>query len=333
MMPMPFRQIVGHGPVVDLLRHAVTRRRVPQSLIFAGPDGVGKRAVALALAQAINCPKQKDGDACGTCVVCSRIARGQFSDVIWLEKGDEASIKIQALRERILEAVGYRPFEGVRRVFIIEPADDLTEQAQDALLKTLEEPPSSAILILITAYPDTLLATIRSRCRRVRFGPLSERDVARVLVERAGLDAATATRRAAASGGSVARALDVEVGDFEEDRDAAMSVLAAARAGGVADRLKAGAVFAKHASSRRAREAAATRLAILASLLRDVTALGAGTAVVLANADLEADLRGFTGAFGVGRLTDAFAAVERASSAIDRSASPKIVADWLAIRL
>ena len=75
----------------------------------------------------------------------------------------------------MLEVIGYRPFEADRRVYIIDPADEMTVEAQDALLKTLEEPPSAAILVLITAYPDTLAPTIQSRCRRIRFGPLPER--------------------------------------------------------------------------------------------------------------------------------------------------------------
>ena len=115
----------------------------------------------------------------------------------------------------MLDVVGYRPFEAERRVYIIDPADELTDEAQDALLKTLEEPPPSAILILVTAYPDTLLPTIQSRCRRLRFGPLAEADVARVLVERAGVDRAAARVLAAASGGSVARALAEKRGDLE----------------------------------------------------------------------------------------------------------------------
>ena len=156
---MPLSATVGHRLATDLLRTAVLHRRVPQSLLFSGPEGVGKRTTAIALAQAVNCPKAVDGDACGRCVVCVRIAKGQHADVVLLDQGGEASIKIQALRDRILDVAGYRPFEAARRVFIIDPADALTAQAQDALLKTLEEPPSTTILILVTAYPDTLLPT------------------------------------------------------------------------------------------------------------------------------------------------------------------------------
>jgi DNA polymerase-3 subunit delta' len=329
---MPFRSVIGHAQVVSLLRHAAARGRVPQSLVFAGPDGVGKRTVAVALAQAINCPRRKDGDACGECPTCQRIERGQHTDVAIIEKGDEASIKIKTLRERVLDVVGYRPFEAEWRVYILDPAEDITTEGQDALLKTLEEPPPAAILILVTAYPDLLLPTIQSRCRRLRFGPLSEADVARVLVERHGIARAQARALAAASGGSVARALDEKSGDLSDDREAAWGLLAAAVAG-VPQKLKASAALAKNDSDRRDREALGMRLTILGSLLRDVGAIASGYDRALANADLESDLRSVAKSFTPARLTSAVTALQRAEAALDRNASPKIVADWMALHL
>ena len=115
---MPLAEIIGHAPVIALLRKAVSRQRVPQSLLFAGPSGVGKRAVAMALAQAVNCPVRRQAhgdDACGQCPTCLRIARGQHTDVAVVDKGEDASIKIDVIRRRVLDVIGYRPFEGARR--------------------------------------------------------------------------------------------------------------------------------------------------------------------------------------------------------------------------
>jgi DNA polymerase-3 subunit delta' len=330
---MPLASIIGHTALLTLLRQAVARGRVPQSLLFAGPAGVGKRAVAVALAQAVNCPARRatnGDDACGVCATCQRIARGQHTDVTVIDTGDEASIKIKVLRERLFDVVGYRPFEGERRVFIIDPADELTVESQDALLKTLEEPPPSAILILISEYPDTLVATIQSRCRRLRFGPLSEADVARVLVRQEKLDPARARALAAASGGSVSRALEEDAGDLAEDREAAFGVLTAARSRDVAAKLRAATILAKHDSERRDREALGMRLSILASLLRDLGVLASASRAALANGDLEPELRSLVQAFTLARVSDAHAAVDRAQSALDRNASPKLVADWIA---
>jgi len=330
---MPLSDIVGHHGIVGLLCRAVERGRVPQSLLFAGPEGVGKRAAATALAQAVNCVEPRAGDACGVCSACRRIAAGTHSDVVLVDKGDDASIKIKPLRERVLDVVGYRPFEAKRRVFIIDPADELTKEAQDALLKTLEEPPPSALLLLVTAYPDTLLQTIQSRCRRLRFGALAEADVAAILQRASGVAEAEAYALAAASGGSVSRALADRDGAGADDREAALGVLRAARGKGVGPRLKAATVLSQHGSKRRDREALHARLGALASLTRDVAALASGTQAPLANHDLEASLRELAAAFDAERVDAAYEAIVQARHALDRNASPKIVADWLAVRL
>jgi DNA polymerase-3 subunit delta' len=330
---VPLASIISHAPIVGILRRAVARNRVPQSLIFAGPEGVGKHATAVALAQAVNCPRRTDDDACGVCPTCVRIAAGRHSDVTMLDRGGEASIKIRALRERVLDVIAYRPFEAARRVFIIDPADLLTVEAQDALLKTLEEPPPSAILMLVTAYPDTLLATVQSRCRRLRFGLLSEADVARVLVDHTVTRAADAKRLAAVSGGRVGRALEEASGDLDDDRAVVLDVLGAALRPSVPAKLKAAAALAKYKSKASDREALARRLAMMASVLRDVGLRQAKSDEPLANADVADAVSHLASGFDLPRTSDAFAAVFDAEQALERNAGPKIVADWLAVTL
>jgi DNA polymerase-3 subunit delta' len=329
--------VIGHRRLIPLLRQAVARGRVPQSLLLAGPEGVGKRTVAVALAQALNCPRRiaaNGDDACGKCPVCLRIARGQFTDVVQLDRGEHASIKIEPLRERVLDVVGYRPFEGARRVFIIDSADDLTEQAQDALLKTLEEPPPAATLMLVTAFPDSLRPTIQSRCRRLRFGPLVEDDVVRVLVERKGVEAAKARMLAAVSAGSVTRALAAADDDLEEDRAAALAVVTAAHADRLEGRLRAATELAQFdAKTRRAREALGARLSVVGSLLRDLALLSTRADVPLANADFQSQLERYRPSFDPDRLERGFAAIVEAERALDGNASPKLIADWIAVRL
>ena len=325
---MPFAAMVGHRQACDVLRAAVARGRVPQSLLFSGPDGVGKRAAALALAQALNCPKARDGDGCGACPTCQRIARGQHADVVTLDQGEAASIRIQALRDRVLDVAGYRPFEAARRVFIIDPADALTAQAQDALLKTLEEPASTTILVLITAYPDTLLPTVQSRCRRLRFGPLSRADVVRVLVEQ-GVEPSAARTIAATANGSLAGAMAGAAGDAEDDRQAAIELLASAARETPAGRMRAADRFAKHGSKRRDRDALGSRLAVVTSLLRDLAAAQAGVDDV----DLDQSVARLQSSYDLKRATTAFLALAEAQTWLDRNAGPKIVADWVALAL
>src|SRR5919204_2561215 len=133
---MPFRPIAGHDRVLALLATAATRGTLPPSLIFAGPQGVGKRTTAIALAQLLNCERlgpstdENMADACGLCAACRRIVRGVHADVLVLAPGDSGSILLDQVREAI-ERSAYRPFEGRRRVVIVDEADALIAEAQN----------------------------------------------------------------------------------------------------------------------------------------------------------------------------------------------------------
>src|SRR5437762_391554 len=123
--PMAFREIVGHGRIVSLLARSLAEGSVPPSLIFAGPEGVGKRRIAEAFAQALNCRAPVSGaelPGCGICATCTRISRGVFPDVRLVAPGENGSIRIDQIRDAIGQ-VGYRPFEGRRRVTIIDNAE------------------------------------------------------------------------------------------------------------------------------------------------------------------------------------------------------------------
>src|SRR5689334_3304983 len=183
---MTLREIIGHRRLTTLIARAIERESLPPTLLFAGPSGVGKWAVARATAQAINCLNQVKPagewavDACGTCRACDRIARGVHVDVIMLEPDDRASIKIDVVRD-VLSRTSFRPFEGRRRVVMIREADTLEAASQNSLLKSLEEPPPGTMFILTTAVPGALLPTVRSRCMRLRFGRLTSGEVAAAL--------------------------------------------------------------------------------------------------------------------------------------------------------
>ena len=127
---------------MSLLSRALARETLPPAMLFAGPAGVGKRRVALAIAEAVNCLKPRvtpdvGREACGACAACTRIARGVHPDVIVVEPGELGSIKIEQVRD-VIERAAYRPFEGRRRVVIFDDADALRHEAQNALLKSLE---------------------------------------------------------------------------------------------------------------------------------------------------------------------------------------------------
>ena len=326
---MPFRDIAGHSHLLELVASAAGRGTLPPSLVFAGPEGVGKRTAAVALAQFVNCPAAGD-DACGTCASCTRIARGIHADVLIVEPGETGAIKVDQIRDAV-ERTGYRPFEGRRRVVIVDDADAMLGEAQNALLKTLEEPPATSMFVLVTSRPDVLLPTVRSRCQRLRFGRLSPADVAAVLMKAHSYSSSDAHAAASVADGSVGLALEGGCDAYVEARQAAAEVLEGlAPAPDPRRRLE----NAKTLAGSGDRDDLRRRLRALASMLRDLGALGSqADERFLANADLAGVLRKLAASFDRGRVTHAFTAVDRALEAVDRNASPKIVADWLAFQL
>ena len=333
---MPFRDIAGHKPILKLLASAVERDSVPQSLLFSGPEGVGKFATAIALAQAINCLKPTgDGDGCGKCPSCSRIARRVHGDVIIVEPGENGSIKIDQVRDA-LEKVAYRPFEGRRRVVIIDQVDAADGAPQDALLKRLEEPTSASMFVLITSQPDALLPTVRSRCYQLRFAPLADADLVRVLVNSHDISERDARALAAVCDGSVGRALAQNGGELADARDVAFQLLSTAASTDQPGRRLAVAKTAAASPSSRVkdRDALATRLEAAAAFIRDMQVLVAGgDRSMLTNADMADDLAKLARSYDRERGLAAFAAVERGLNALGRQANTKIVADWVALKL
>jgi DNA polymerase-3 subunit delta' len=335
---MPLQDIIGHHQVLGLISRAAVRGTLPPSLIFAGPSGVGKHMAAVALAQLLNCQNPvttaAGSDACGECAACRRIARRVHADVLFIEPGDTGSIKVDQIRDAI-ERSAYRPFEGRRRVVIIGEADAVVGEAQNALLKTLEEPPPASTFVLVTSRPDSLLITVRSRCQRLRFGRLAPAEVAAVLIEKHGYSSADAHASAALSDGSIGKALEESSDAFVEARDAALTLLkaSAATAAPVA-RMQAALGLPGAGRGKADRVALGQSLLSLSSMLRDLGVLSSSAdSRALANADLQQSLEPLLRSYDGERVVSAFSSVDRALDALDRNASPKIVADWLALQI
>jgi DNA polymerase-3 subunit delta' len=307
--------------------------------------------VALAVAQALNClspvldAATGGRDACGTCVSCGKIARRQHPDVTLVEPEENGAIKIDAIRA-VVGQTAYRPFEGRVRAVVIDRADLVGEDAQNALLKTLEEPPPRNVFVLVTSRPTLLLDTVRSRCCQLRFAPLSAGDIAATLRARHGRPEDEARAAAAMAGGSFERALASATGELAEARSVAVAILIeAARTSDPRGKLAVGAALLQAGGKRGKdkdgkgqgadRSALAVRLRALGALLRDVAILTTRAPEhALVNLDLRADLEPLARHYDRDRLARAFSAVGRALSALERNnASPKIVVDWLAFQL
>lgn len=207
---MPFTDIVGHQKPLEILRQALEKRRLPHAYLFLGPDGVGKRTVALALAKAIQC-QAGSNDFCGKCADCIRIARGNHPDVRVLEPAaGKKEISILQVRELERE-LSFRPFSGWKKIALVDPAPLMNGSAQNALLKTLEEPPQSSLIILVSTSTGGLLPTLVSRCLRLSFTPLPVALVADLLASRKGMERGQAEFLAALAMGSPGRALSAEM--------------------------------------------------------------------------------------------------------------------------
>ena len=217
---------------------------------------------------------------------------------------------------------------------IVDEADAMLTVAQDALLKTLEEPPSASMFVLVTSCSEELLPTVHSRCQRLRFGRLTPGDIAGVLIESHGYSQADAQAAASAADGSLGQALESGSEGFLEARDAAMEVLEQVAATTDARRRLGSARVLLGGGDR---DEVRRRLRALASMVRDLGVLDAAAPEIearcLANADLGGPLRGLAGSFDRERVSRAFAAIDRALEAIDENANTKIVADWLAFQL
>jgi DNA polymerase III subunit delta' len=355
---MSFREIVGHRRLKRLLARAVYSGTLPPSLVFAGPEGVGKRQVAIALAQALNCLQPVEAaagerDACSTCASCSRIARGLHPDVVLIRRPDDKSAITVSQARELVRQVGYRPFEARFRVVVIDDADELGGDSQDALLKTLEEPPARNVFVLVTSRPNLLSTTVRSRCCMLRFAPMAAAEIADALVETRGFSGADARAAAALSDGSFARATGAGAEERAQARAVAAAVLMeSARTPDVRARLAVSAALLKSVGRKSKdagkdpekdkegtgagadRESVAGRLRAMGSLLRDLAVLTTrAPETALVNLDLRADLEPLSRHYDRDRLARAFSAVGRSLAALERHASPKIVADWLVLQL
>lgn len=331
-----FEALVGQATTVQALQRAMASGRLPHALLLEGPIGVGKATCAGILAQALNCEVKGFVDACGACTSCRKVARGLHPDVLWVEPmgkfikigqitprkrstggtGDDGeaggSRRGQPDQVPIVSWVGFKPFEGKRRVVIIDDAHTMNHQAQNALLKTLEEPPPSSILVLVTPRPAALLPTIRSRCQSLRLQPLGTAGMREFLEERLGIAAAEARLRAALAPGSLGRAIDLDLEQYNELRNVAEAAVEDAHDGGAALLASAEELLAK-GTGRLKIQQAASAMGVVRDVLRDLLVLAnCSGEELLINIDRAADWSDWAGKLDPEGLVEALRAVQRA---------------------
>jgi len=227
---MGFSQIVGHQKQVEIVRQALNHGRLHHAYLFVGMEGVGKKTIALGLAKAIHC-SAATGDFCGACPDCARIQDSNHPDVRIIEPlAGKKEISIQQIRE-LEKELNFRSFSGKKKIAILDPANLMNLSAQNALLKTLEEPPQDSLLILIAANGGALLPTLRSRCLRISFGPLARDLISGFLVSCKGFAAETAEFLAAMSLGSLGAVVSIDTQELLERRREWVRLISGVRAG------------------------------------------------------------------------------------------------------
>ncbi|MEW5724116.1 MAG: DNA polymerase III subunit delta' [Thermodesulfobacteriota bacterium] len=324
---MGFAEIIGHERPIRVLRTMITAGRLPHALLLAGPAGVGKKTMALALAAAVNCLAPVEGDACGACPACGKVRRGVHPDVEVFELEGKARIITIANVRELRTKIAFRPYEGRMKVFLMPGAERMQEEAANALLKTLEEPPPQSLLILTTTEEAGLLPTIVSRCLKVTLAPLPLRLVEDWLARVRGISGPRARLLASMSGGCLGRAADLGPDQVFSQRDRLVRELARL---GPRD-LEGGLAWAAELAGDE--EVRPLVLSLLRFWFRDLMILAGAKGRPVVNEDLRPRLE----QTAAGRRAEDFIAalreIDRAEDALNRFIRPELVLENLVLAL
>ncbi len=201
-----FDDILGQEPIKAYMKNALLRQQVSHAYIISGEQGMGKRLLAKALAMALLCD-EANGEACGMCHSCLQFVTGNHPDITWVTH-EKASIGVDEIRDQLVDAMLIKPYHSRYKIYIVDEAELLTVQAQNALLKTIEEPPEYGVVMLLTTNPDMFLQTIRSRCTMLKMMPLQGDQIRSILLKR-GVPENQAERCAAFARGNLGKAIEL----------------------------------------------------------------------------------------------------------------------------
>lgn len=305
-----FDKLLGNKHLKDIFRRMLATRRIPGALCFAGNDGVGKKVFALELAKAALCRQPENNEACDKCAACQRVVKFQpfpphdsdhrddYKKVFWSEHPDvglvvpyKNGIFVDAIRD-LNEQANTTPYEGSARFFLIDDADKLGSgqgEAANALLKTLEEPPATSHLILLTSRPNSLLQTIRSRCQIIRFAPLAAEDIETHLTSTGKFSPNDVKLLARIARGSLGKALELNLEKYKQQREQMLNVIDALTLSKDRARLLK---IAEELNEAKLKDEYEARIEVLENLIHDIWTLRLG-AENLINADLQTKLAKF----------------------------------------
>jgi DNA polymerase-3 subunit delta' len=317
---VPFADILGHDRIIEVLKRSLRSGKTAHSYLFEGVSGCGRRKTALTLIQALFCKSSTD-DACGVCPSCRKIDSGNHPDIHLLSPlPDKRDISIEQLREMQRE-LSLRPYEAPRKACIIDPAERLNANSANSLLKTLEEPPGNALIILLTENAEMLLSTVRSRCQLIRFAPLSLEHIL-LLLERSGVSQEAATLVAPMSGGSLQKALELDNESLVARRENVLAKMEKLSINQIATIFDAAEEFSGN------RDATLELLDMLLSFFRDAVHLGAGSGEIV-NRSVRPAIESIASRRSLPHNLRLLEQIYETRRAVQRNANPKLALDQL----
>lgn len=319
-LTQPFAEIVGQDRAIQVLKRSLATGKVAHAYVFEGIAGCGKKMTAFAFIQAIFCGT---GVGCGHCPSCRKLATQQHPDLHLLAP-DGAFLKIDQIRE-LQRELALRPFEARQKAAIIEDADRLNPAAANALLKTLEEPPGNAILILLTSNIEGILPTVLSRCQRLRFAPLALTSIEAWLLKN-GVPTEAARIAAALSEGSLQKALEIQDKDVLQSRKTFIEQMTALSLGEITPLLRGAEELAKD------KEQALAMLDLLKTFFRDLLLLHGGSTDFI-NSDLAPLLQREAGRFSLDGIMQRIQFISRSQQALMRNVNTRLALEVLFMRL
>ncbi len=322
---MSFKKIKGQDRQINILTNAIKRGTVSHAYLFTGISGIGKGITAIAMAKALNC-KVNNGDFCGCCIPCKKIEHSTHPDIFWIEpEGDY--IKIDQIR-RMQGQIQYTLYEGKQKVVIIDKAEKMNLQSSNCLLKTLEEPPPNTTLILLTSTPYQLISTIRSRCQRVIFQPLSAELILELLVERHGKESAELALIASLSGGNLGKAMQWMESGVLKERKEMLEKVNSLNKGCVTE------IFDFAESLTEDKETILEKLDFFRLWFRDLlTFKGTDQFNYLVNGDLKNEVRSMASRLSYSNLFEKLKIVNDAQLALNSNVNPKLAMETMFLKL
>lgn len=322
---MSFKDIYGQDKQITILKSAIESGRVSHSYLFYGEKGVGKKTASEIFAKALNCSEGKP-DSCDKCASCLKIDHKNHPDVTTIEP-EGNFIKIDAIRD-LQNQIKFRPLEGNKRVFIIVDAERMNSVSANSLLKTLEEPSLSNILILITARHYLLPATILSRCQQLRFNPIRKETIASFLEEKLAIDRESARLLASSSGGSIGKAMEMNKGSYLTFKDEIIENISGSN---IKDPLKLISFVDNFGKNRKG---ITEKLEILKSWYRDILVYNeTGETKTLIHQDRIETIKSFGEKMAGSDILKSIKTINHAHRAIEQNANKELTLEWMIFKL